>query len=166
MKIHLSLALIIVIGVVPSASAQGKEHPAFDKLLSLTGDWEGTVAWTGKPASKISAHYHATGNDSAMVEDLSNGMTSVYHLDGDDLRVTHFCAAKNQPRLKATAFGPDNSSITFTFVDITNLSSPHGGHVQGLDLRFLAPDHITLQFHFVSNGKEADELVDLKRKSG
>jgi hypothetical protein len=52
----------------------------FDKLRALSGDWEGTVAWTGKSANKVSAHYYVTGNGSAVVEDLSNGMTSVYHL--------------------------------------------------------------------------------------
>jgi hypothetical protein len=99
-----------------------------------------------------------------VVEDLSNGMTSVDHLDGTDLRMTHFCPAHNQPRLKATAFGSDNSGITFSFVDITNLSSPKAGHVEGLDIKFPAADHITLPFHFVSDGKARDELLDLKRK--
>lgn len=53
---------------------------AFDKLRALSGDWAGTVAWTGKSASNVSAHYYLTGNGSAVVEDLSNGMTTLYHL--------------------------------------------------------------------------------------
>jgi hypothetical protein len=56
--------------------------------------------------------------------------------------MTHFCAAQNQPRLKATTVDPD--AITFSFVDITNLRSPTAGHVHGLEVRFLEPDHITL----------------------
>ena len=60
-------------------------------------------------------------------------MGSVYHLDGADLRVTHYCAAQNQPRLRATSFGTDNSDIRFSFVDITNLRSPSDGHVSGLE---------------------------------
>lgn len=143
--------------------AETKESAAFDKLRALTGDWQGTVAWTGQKPSEIVAHYGVTGQGSAVVEELSNGMTSVYHLDGPDLRMTHFCAAQNQPRLKATGFGSDNESISFSFVDITNLSSPKAGHVQGLDMKFLAADHITLQFHFVSDGKVKDELLDLRR---
>lgn len=165
MKKLLAIAFVVCVAKGSLFSAQTKERAAFEKLLSLTGDWQGTVAWSSDAPSQISAHYHNTGNDSAVVEELSNGMTSVYHLDGSDLRMTHFCAAKNQPRLKASAFGPDNSSITFSFVDITNLISPAGGHVQGFEIKFLAPDHIALVFHFVSNGKERDELLDLKRKS-
>jgi len=53
----------------------------------------------------MSASYYITGNNSAVVENLTTGgtpnMTSVYHLDGADLRMTHYCGAGNQPRLKA-----------------------------------------------------------------
>lgn len=165
MKKVLLLPLFFCVATEILSSTQTKERAAFDQLLSLAGDWEGTVAWSGGVPSQISAHYRNTGNGSAVVEDLSTGMMTVYHLDGNDLRMTHFCAAQNQPRLKATAFGRDHSGVTFSFMDITNLNSPGGGHVRGLDIRFLAPDHVTLLFHFVSNGKEKDELVDLKRKN-
>jgi hypothetical protein len=158
------LCLGVFIGSNGWLLAETKESAAFDKLRTLNGDWQGTVAWAGQQPSEVAAHYYITGNGSAVVEDLSNGMSSVYHLDGKDLRVTHFCAAQNQPRLKATAYDPDNSGITFSFVDITNLSSPKAGHVQSLDLKFLTADHIRLQFHFVSDGKVKDELLDLKRK--
>ena len=159
-----ALCVAACIGMSGILLADTQASTAFEKLRALNGDWQGTVAWTGQQPSDISAHYYITGNGSAVVEDLSNGMSSVYHLDGTDLRMTHYCAARNQPRLKATAFGPDSSGITFSFVDITNLSSPTAGHVQGLDMKFLAADHITIQFHFVSDGKIKDELLDLKRK--
>lgn len=150
---------------------QTKESATLDKLRALSGDWEGTFAWSGgrNATGKMDAHYYTTGNASAVVEDLiqdgTPSMTSVYHLDGSDLRLTHFCAAQNQPRLKATAFNADNSQIAFSFVDITNLSSPNAGHVDGLEVRFLGADHVTLRFHFTGDGKGSDELIDLKRKS-
>ena len=56
------------------------------------------------------------------------------------------------------------SDIRFSFVDITNLRSPSDGHVSGLEIRFLEPDHINITFQFTSNGKDAFELVDLRRK--
>ena len=116
----------------------------------------------------MGASYYITGNGSAVVEDLSTGdepsMTSVYHLDGHDLRLTHFCAAQNQPRLKASDIDTDISQITFSFVDITNLRTPSTGHVEGLEVRFLETDHIALLFRFKGDGKESDELIDLRRK--
>lgn len=146
------------------------EHTAFEKLQSLSGDWEGTYAWSGgrRATGKIAAHYYATGNGSAVVEDLSvdgvPSMTSVYHMDGDDLRLTHFCAAQNQPRLKETAIDSGGKRIVFSFVDITNLRSPKTGHVNNLEVRFLESDHIALRFQFRSDDKDTDELIDLRRK--
>ena len=161
--VGLLLACLGLCGPSFSTTKEGAAG-AFDKLRALSGDWEGTVAWSGKPASPVSAHYYVTGNGSAVVEDLSNGMTSVYHLDGTDLRMTHYCAAQNQPRLKATSFGTDSNDLKFSFVDITNLRSPGAGHVSGLEIRFLEPEHINITFQFTSNGKDTFELVDLKRK--
>jgi hypothetical protein len=149
---------------------QTRESAVFEKLLALSGNWEGSYTWSGgrSASGKIEAEYYTTGNGSAVVEDLTvdgvKSMTSVYHLNGTELRMTHFCAAQNQPRLKATSISPDNSQIEFSMVDITNLRSPAAGHVQDLEVRFLTTDHITLQFRFVAEGKYSDELMDLKRK--
>jgi hypothetical protein len=173
MKKRLLCLVLVCTGPVGLLSAQTKQtngSMTFDKLRSLSGSWEGTFVWSGvrNASGKMGGQYYTTGNGSALVENLTvDGtpiMTSVYHLDGADLRLTHFCAAQNQPRLKATAFDLDNGQITFSFVDITNLRSPTAGHVQGLEVRFLGPDHITLRFRFVGDGKDSDELIDLKRK--
>jgi len=51
-------------------------------------------------------------------------MTSAYHLDKEDLRMTHYCAAGNQPRLKAGSIDLSKNLFRFDFVDITNLASP------------------------------------------
>jgi len=149
-------------------STQTKASAAFDRLRSLAGEWEGTFAWSGarNATGKMDARYYATGNGSSLVENLIQDgvpvMTSVYHMDGDDLRMTHFCAAQNQPRFKASTTDPD--AITFSFVDITNLRSPTAGHVHGLEVRFLEPDHLTLKFHFHGGDKDSDELIDLRRR--
>jgi hypothetical protein len=87
----------------------------------------------------------------------------VENLDGADLRMTHYCAAQNQPRLKASRIDIAHGIIEFSFVDITNLHSSEAGHVVGLELRFLAPDHIKLAFRFQGGGKTAFERIDLKR---
>ena len=115
----------------------------------------------------MSASYYSTGNGSAVVENLKMDgvpvMTTVYHLDGADLRMTHYCAAQNQPRLKASRIDIAHGIADFAFVDITNLRSPETGHVVGLELRFLAADHITLAFRFEGGSKSSSERIDLKR---
>ncbi len=107
----------------------------------------------------MNATYYLTGNSSAVVENLAMGgmrtMTSVYHLDGADLRMTHYCAEQNQPRLKATRIDLAHGIVDFSFVDVTNLSSIDAPHVHGLEMRFGDADHITLTFLFQSGSKES-----------
>ena len=156
---------------LPSIAA-AEEHAGaavLEKLRALSGDWEGSFEWSGARSGKgrMNASYYSTGNGSAVVENLTMGgvpvMTSVYHLDGADLRMTHFCAAQNQPRLKASRIDLAHGITDFTFLDSTNLRSPETGHVVGLELRFLAADHITLAFRFEGGGKSSLERIDLKR---
>ena len=141
------------------------------KLGSLAGDWQGTLEWTGARSDRgtLEAHYYVTGNGSAVVEDLimdgKPTMTSVYHLDGNDLRMTHYCGAGNQPRLKATRIDSDKGSVDFDFVDATNLASPAAPHVHGMELQMAGPDQITIHFLFTAGGKESEESIVLKRKA-
>src|SRR5713226_1230416 len=110
-----------------SEAEESNAARALEQLKLLAGDWEGTAEWTGARTSTgpMNAAYYVTGNGSALVENLiAEGapvMTSVYHLDRPDLRVTHCCGAQNQPRLKAGRIDLDHGMIDFGFVDITNL---------------------------------------------
>jgi hypothetical protein len=151
-----------------SGNALPVNNEAFNLIKKLVGDWKGTFKWTGRSSEGTTdAKYYLTGNGTAVVEDLINEgnviMTSVYHLDGPDLRVTHYCAAGNQPRLKAGAFNDENKSVVFQFVDITNLANPGAPHVSGLELRFVDIDKITIIFTFTVSGTESFEQIDLTR---
>jgi hypothetical protein len=173
------LAVILVSCVFISAQAQhdhGGSTPApktndtFNLIKALAGDWEGSYEWIGKNRKgPINAKYYLTGNGTAMVEDLimegSPNMTTVYHLDGADLRATHYCAAGNQPRLKATSPADNNKSVKFQMVDVTNLSNPEDGHVRDLELRLTTANEITILFTFVGSGKESVERIQLTRKT-
>jgi len=114
-------------------------------------------------------NYHLTGGGSALVEDLLMTesdvptMTTVYHLDGADLRMTHYCAAMNQPRLKATLIDDTTGSASFTFVDVTN-SSAHPAYVDGFSIHIIDSDHLNLKFEFGgASPKRATERIVLQR---
>jgi hypothetical protein len=152
-------------GKVRETAADG----ALARLAALAGEWEGSFEWTGGRTSRggMNARYFTTGNGSAVVENLiMDGvpvMTTVYHTDGPDLRMTHYCAARNQPRLKASKIDLAGGSIDFAFVDATNLSAPDAPHVNGLEVRFGDDDHVTLTFLFEGGGKPARERISLLR---
>jgi len=149
------------------------DNAAFALIKGLAGEWQGSVKWTGARSDeyKMNAKYYLTGYGSAVIEDLLSTegipvMTSVYHLDGPDLRVTHFCGTGNQPRMKADAFNEKEKSVAFQFVDITNLANPAAGHVKGVELHFLSTDQFDLTFTFTASGKESYEHISLTRVKG
>jgi len=75
------------------------------------------------------------------------------------LRMTHYCAAGNQPRLKAGSIDLSKNLIRFDFVDITNLASPDAPHVHGFSMRLLDANHIELEFAFQGNNKKSTEHI-------
>ena len=142
---------------------------ALAKIRALAGEWEGSFEWTGARTGggRMNVSYSPTGYGSAVVENLVvdgvTTMTSVYHLDGADLRMTHYCGAQNQPRLKARRIDLAQGLVDFAFVDITNAPSPDTPRVDGLEMRIGNADRLILTFHFVAAGKESRERIDLAR---
>jgi hypothetical protein len=166
------LAFVMLAWLVPACLSEAKGDSAataFEQFKSLAGDWKGRYEWTGArtAAGSLSATYYLTGNGSALVENLIMegvpSMTSVYHLDGTDLRMTHYCVAQNQPRLKAGRIDLAQGAIDFAFVDATNLRAPDAPHVRGLEMRIIDSNHLTLTFLFQSGNKESRERIVLKR---
>jgi hypothetical protein len=145
---------------------------AFVQMKRAVGEWTGTSEWTGSktPKAKMDAKYYLTGKGSAMVEDLiMDGqpmMTTVYHLDGSDLRMTHYCAAGNQPRLKADSIDQGKKTIHFSYLDATNLSGESAPHVVGLVWQLPDDDHILLIFEFKTGAADHRyEHILLNRES-
>ena len=92
---------------------------AFDRLKALVGEWRGH-----RPDGRaVGVDYRISACGSVLVEtwDLGPGLEAltVYHMDGDDLMVTHFCPQGNQPRLKLSR-GAGNR-FDFAFHDATGI---------------------------------------------
>ena len=171
-RAHALAAVLCLAAVATPRASDGGGAAAFERIRSLAGRWEGTAEWTGARTGsyKLAVTYYPTGNGSAMIEDMGEpgapAMTSVYHLDGADLRVTHYCGAQNQPRLKADRIDMARGEIDFAFVDITNLRAPDAPHVHGAELRFVDADHVVLTFIFNADGKVSRETITLARAGG
>jgi hypothetical protein len=172
MRSRVLLVLVLFTLACRSYSQENSAATALDKLRSLAGEWKGTFEWSGARSDKgaMDATYYITGAGSAVVENLVQDgkpvMTSVYHLAGSDLRLTHFCAAGNQPRLKASGIDLKGNAVEFAFVDATNMRTPDAPHVSGLEWRMLDANHITLTFLFEAGEKHSRELIQLTRKQG
>jgi hypothetical protein len=91
---------------------------------------------------------------------------TMYYLDGNRLMLTHYCIAKNQPRLVATSLTDEGKTITFTFLDGTNLPTRDRGHMDKAVFRFVDDNHITSRWTWFQNGEEKwMEEIQLERTS-
>jgi hypothetical protein len=129
---------------------------AFSRLKSLAGDWEGKST----SGSKSHVRYEVISGGSAVLEHFedesfgpANAMVTVYYLDGAHLLLSHYCMAKNQPRMQAQAFDEATGELRFTFLDATGLASPDAGHMHNATFHFSDTNHFSTDWQFFENGK-------------
>jgi hypothetical protein len=156
---RIALSLLVLLAAT-AAFAQSDAQKTFNQIKSLNGHWEGKAS-NGK-ALKI--EFRPTSGGSAVMSEITGdeNMITMFHMDNDRLLATHYCAAGNQPRMAASA-SPDGKTITFTFVDATNLATPKSGHMDHLIITIADADHHSEDWTFVQDGKEMKEHFDLTR---
>jgi len=87
----------------------------------------------------------------------------VYHQDGKDLVLTHYCMLHNQPRMRAKLNGESNK-LEFKFEGCTNLKSEKAPHMHDLTIEFVDKDHIKATWSLYKDGKlDMKTMLDLKR---
>jgi hypothetical protein len=127
---------------------------AFARLKTLEGQWK--VASDGNhDGAKII--YKVTAAGSALMETSFPGtdheMITMYHLDGDDLRMTHYCAAGNQPRLKLDREASKPDLYSFVFDGGTNLNPAKDMHIHSLRIKFLDGGKVEADWEGYMDGK-------------
>ena len=152
---------LLFIFVTSAALAASTEQTSFDELKSLNGTWEGKTS-KGQTTQVI---YRVTSNGSALMSEIKGkeDMISMFNLDGDRVVLTHYCAAGNQPRMVASG-SPDGKTITFDFLDVTNLATPDAGHMTRMVLSMPDANHHTEEWIYSDHGKEMKQVFDLWRK--
>ena len=141
---------------------------AFARIKTLAGTWKSQIADEQKAdhGKKDENHkgdkpviYKLTGAGSALVETQFPGsdheMVSVYHLDGEDLRMTHYCAAGNQPRVKLDRANSRPDELIFVFDGGTNLDPEKDMHIHGVKITFHEDGKVTSAWDGYAGGKKA-----------
>jgi hypothetical protein len=147
-----------VVRAATSTGASVDAKAAFERLKSLAGEWRGTVTRPdGDPGASI---WRVTAGGSAVMETQFPGtaheMVSMYHLDGDDLVLTHYCAARNQPkmRLKSATEG----ELVFEFAGGTGFDAARDMHVHEGTLRLLEVNRIEANWVMFAGGSPKQNL--------
>ena len=180
--LRLTILALLCIGVAAMAETESKsgsaregKHAFFDTLMeTLPGRWAGRYADGSfdNPTSEwrpTRVDYYLTAGDTAIVENYlsrdesSVGMTTVYHLDNNDIRATHFCGARNHPRMITRGFDPESRTIAFGFVDVANLKTPDHYHSREIELTLVDEDNIRVTFFGLEDGQSNARVFALSR---
>lgn len=138
----------------------------FERFKGLSGAWDGksTRGW------EESLRYEVIAGGSTVLETSVNAhpdqtMATAFHMDGGRLMLTHYCMAKNQPRLEATGFADGGRTVVFTFKDGANIPTRDTGHMDKAVFTFEAPNRLTSRWTWYENGKEKwfEEIVQTRR---
>jgi hypothetical protein len=128
---------------------------ALDRFKALAGEW--VAAEDGEMAKKgdLVARYAVTASGSAVVETVFPGgpheMVTVYHADGPDLVLTHFCVEGNQPRMRAK--NASGSRFQFAFDGGTNIDPRRDRHMNSATVELVGPDEIRSVWTEIAEGK-------------
>ncbi|MBX3365137.1 MAG: hypothetical protein KF866_10255 [Phycisphaeraceae bacterium] len=128
---------------------------AWERLKTLEGRWnaKSSRGWEEVCSYRLIARGSALVHESFSA-DPGETMLTIFTPDQDRLTLTHYCAARNQPRLVLSAVSPDGAELDFTFLDSGNLPDRAKGHMGRVRIRFDGPDRFTTRWMWYQQGGE------------
>jgi len=148
---------VMLLAQMASASADTGDA-AFDAFKHLQGAW--AIQSNGKLLT-IEMTYDVASKESIIAEHFGKEL-SVFYRDGNNLLMTHFCNAGNQPRLRLKANNP-LGRYEFEMFDITNLPSPSTAHVERIIYTIADDKHLELEIVWKNAETEGSEKYTLTR---
>jgi hypothetical protein len=128
---------------------------ALERFKTLAGEW--VAAEDGEMSKKgdLVARYAVTAAGSAVVETVFPGspheMVTVYHADGPDLVLTHYCMEGNQPRMRAK--GLEGPQFDFAYDGGTNIDPKQDRHMHSARIALLGPDEVRSEWTELAGGQ-------------
>lgn len=138
------------------SSDAAKAKAAFEHIKGMAGEWTG-AATDGR---KITHRVQIIAAGSVVMEESwfeghkGEMMVTTYYMDGEKLMLTHYCVAKNAPRMRATEISDDGKNVLFTFVDGANIPTRNKGHMDKASFKFFGKDAFSSRWTWYASGKE------------
>ena len=154
-----------------SASPQSVVYDAasaYQFLKSMTGEWERSGDDHDHGGKSQTVSFRPTAAGSAVMETIFAGepmeMISVYHMDGDTLLLTHYCALQNAPIMKFEK-SDKPGEIKFVFHGGTNFDPKTDAHVHEGVMQIKDANAVQSSFVGFSDGKPGQKTSGtMKRK--
>jgi hypothetical protein len=157
MKILAAIAILAC-----ALQAEKKPNPLFEEMKKLEGHWA-----SEQKEHSADVTYKISSGGSILVETMSMAnhaeMITIYHPDGEDLALTHYCMLGNQPRMRASK-DQKPGEIKFVGDGGTNMK-PDDKHMHNMTITFVDADHIRQEWTMFDGGKEQTVVtINLTRK--
>jgi hypothetical protein len=169
----LSILLVVVMGHSTfvaqtttrptNAASPSDAQKAFEKLKTLAGSWQGTIAtipinMTIRVASSGSAILHEANTDGGRPP---NHEITMFYVEGDRLLATHYCDAGNRQRWEGK-LSPDGKTFEFNFIDVAG--GTRGGWVKRTAFTITDANKQIVELTFVMpDGKAMDVSGEFQR---
>ncbi|HWG50924.1 MAG TPA: hypothetical protein VN669_14585 [Candidatus Acidoferrales bacterium] len=148
-SVAFSLLLLGAVAVAASPDQPVNAQAAFARLKTLAGQWQAET-----PKGKAQVSYELIAGGSVLLERDSmpgEGATvTAYHLDGDQLVLTHYCMAGNQPHMVAQRFDDQSGELQFVLSGSTNLNSGPG-HMHDVQFHLISANRLDAAWKFLKN---------------
>lgn len=113
--------------------------PLWEALSSLEGRWKSETEYgDGEHVFAVSSGGSVLRE--IMGPDTESEMTNVYSLDGNGVAMTHYCAAGNQPHMRAA--GMEDGRMVFESVSVGDLKDAGEHYMGAMTLVFVDADHV------------------------
>lgn len=153
-NLHMTwLCLLALVMAAPSLAGDLTALKVFEQLKGLEGRWEGPMEGEGQEAKEEAEaagpaihEIQVSAAGTVVMETMGPGteheMINMYHLDGDDLLLTHYCAGGNQPRMRLDLDESTPELLIFEFVGGTNLDPDKDHYIGSARIEIVDSDHM------------------------
>jgi hypothetical protein len=162
-------ALALIAGAEEKSAGKGSaKNAAFERIKTLSGEWEVARAPDGHGDHGGTVTYKVTAGGSAVLETLFGGteheMVTLYYMEGENLALTHYCMLQNRPHMRAEKrSSPDK--IVFKCPEGENAEIEAEDHMHQATFKFVDADHLTTEWVLYKDGKsDSTHSFDLTRK--
>lgn len=142
----------------------------FEQLKGLAGTWEGEPEGEGEEAAAeadaagtVTHEIQVSAAGTVVMETMAPGtaheMINMYHLDGEDLLLTHYCAGGNQPRMRLNREQSSADLLVFDFAGGTNLDPEVDNHIHSARIQMVDGDHMESVWKAYAAGEEAGTMT-------
>ncbi len=150
----------------PAPKVQNEAHAsqAMAMLSKLEGEWELANPTEEMPEGKAVFAVSSAGSvvREVMVPGSPYEMTNLYHMDGNDIVCTHYCAAGNQPRMVATGVTTVEGmpALNFEMDSVSNFVEGQDHYMGGLRVVWENDDRIRQEWtSFDAKGEVANTMT-------